>query len=436
MLPALTDEQIRRLAKLDEEIQKKKEYEEKNHDRKMASARKTGIPYELVDSDAVKIGSLLGLIRPLDVHEGKTAPEPKFSLLDLFFDSSDCGTKYDYSKIPAYFAFSPRRFSEEDRMNYHRAFVNSKCTEYCRFVENLLTKALDEINKVICLTLQTLTIDDFIENVKENITVVLEALEEEDDEEIWEQLHVLRNSLISVISICDYKEFVVKQIATLIRIGKSKEKIGKHLSYIDANLSLFSGFQTKQPTGDDEIKVQKELTVRNHNKDPELKPFDMVPILAECRVTSIMFVELIKVLTNGIIGPYRNNPVCFVNDGFYILKSITGGIRLWILDEGLTMFSEHVRCEMLTYTGNLLYTYWKESNNIPSQISNRLVDAVTLLSQPHLFRETMRSIVKTNSPWFPSELDMFDSFPSNRVIHLAHQVPLPDNLDVKFKMGK
>lgn len=389
----------------------------------MASSKRTGIPYDLVDSDIVRLGTLLGLIRSLDALEGKTQEE-KFSLLDLFINDSE--PMRDYTKIPPYFSLAPTRIDENQRVSMHRKFVSSECSSYCGFVDEMLKQELTTINKHLCITLKEMTLESFVDAVRENANIVLETLLDEDDEELWNQLHILRNSLIGAMDICSYKDFALDQVKTLIRYKKPTDKILLNLSYLDANLSLFPGFEDiKCDTEEVRQCIHRSLVVRNHMKDPELKPFEMKAIIRECCIPALMFIDIKDVLINGIIGPYRNNPLCFANNGYYALKSVTEGVRLWLLDEGLTFFSERIRSELISYTDNLIKVYWAESHK-KSIITDRLVKTITLLHRPNNFREIICSIVSTFSQWVPSELDAFDSFPSGHVIHLAHQIPLPD----------
>lgn len=427
--PCLTKEQQDRLAKLDEEIATKQAYEEKNRERKLASSRRTGIPYNLVDSDVVRIGTLLGLVKSLDALEGRTKEE-KFSILDLFLDnlsSSQSTTNDNYSKIPPYFSPTPNRITEAKRIDMHRSFISLQCTKFCSFVSEMLRQEMNDIDAHLCITLPNLTIETFVNVVKVNSTIVLDALKDENDDELWEQLYVLRNSLIGCMNICEYKNFVIDQIATLVKWGKLDIQILKNLSFLDANLSLYPGFQTVRSVPSETYKIQRELVVRNHMKDPELKAFDLKTIIKECCVPSLMFVDLSEILANGIVGPYRNNSISYINSGYYALKSIIDGIRLWILDEELTIFSERLRSEILSYTVKLLYTHWRESYKSKNQVTEYLLKNVKLLCKPHDFRSSICYLVKTQSQWYATELDVFDSFPDKQhSIQLATLIDLPE----------
>jgi len=232
-LPVLTKDQTDRLAKLDEEIANKRAYEEQNKNRKLASSKRTGIPYDLVDSDVVRIGTLLGLVKSLDALEGRVNHE-RFSLLDLFLGEKEKKSR-DYTKIPAYFSLAPSPISEQQRSENHRAFVSMECSKYCCFVEGMLRQELKDIDAHLCVTLSEVTVESFVEVIKENITVVLESLEREDDDELWGQLYVLRNSLIGSMNICAYKTLVNEHIAALLKMEKSKSQVLENLSFVDKN---------------------------------------------------------------------------------------------------------------------------------------------------------------------------------------------------------
>lgn len=424
-LPLLTKEQEEILTKLEKEIAAKRDYEEKNRERKLNSSKRTGIPYDLVDSDVVRIGTLLGLIKSLDVLEGKTPREETFSLLNLFLGGGENTIEKDYSKIPNYFSFAPNRITEESRIENHRTFVNLQCAKFCSFVSDMLRQEINDVECHLCINLPDFTVETFIDVIKINISVILETLETEDDEELWDQLFVLRNSLIGSMNICEYKNLVVDQISYLLKCKKSKQRILKNLSFIDANLSLYPGFQTVRGVPSEIHKIQRELIVRSHMKNPELKPFDLKLIIKECCVPSVMFINLNEIITHGIIGPYRYNSICFTNNGYYVLKSIINDIRLWILDEDLTTFSEKLRNEMLNYTTNIFKTYWNESKRTKCKITECLINNINLLCRPHDFRNLIKTIIKTQSLWHATELDVFDSFTESTVIKLAKRIDLP-----------
>jgi hypothetical protein len=414
------------------EIAAKRDYEEKNRERKLNSSKRTGIPYDLVDSDVVRIGTLLGLIKSLDVLEGKIPKEETFSLLNLFLGGGrDNNTiDKDYSKIPSYFSLAPNRITEENRIENHRTFVNLQCAKFCSFVSDMLRQEMNDLECHLYVNLPDFTVETFIDVIKINISVVLESLETEDDEELWDQLFVLRNSLIGSMNICEYKNLVVDQISYLVKCKKSKQRILKNLSFIDANLSLYSGFQTVRGVPSEIHKIQRELIVRSHMKNPELKPFDLKIIIKECCVPSVMFVNLNEIISQGIIGPYRYNSICYTNNGYYVLKSIINDIRLWILDEDLTIFSEKLRNKMLNYTTNIFQMYWYESKRTKCKITECLINNIKLLCQPHDFRNLIKSVIKTQSLWHATELDVFDSFigKDSSVIKLADQIDLPECL--------
>jgi hypothetical protein len=441
-LPILTKEQRDKLASLEKELADKKRYEETHRERKLATSKRTGIPYNLIDTDAVRIGTLLGLIKSLDILEGTSENSgQQFSLLDLFFGADNDAPQYDYGAVPPYFSIAHKRISEDEKVRNHRQYIALECQTYCGMVTSFLQHELAIVKSAVSIIPNDLTVDSFTLTILENLEIVLESLRDEDDDELWDQLKILRNSQLSVMDICDYKNLLTSQISTLIAYEKPMNKIAKHLSYVDVNLSLFPGFQSVAIDNLEIVRVHRQLTIRSHIKNPELKPFNMKDITKECCVPSLMFVPVQKVLESGIIGPYRNDPICFAgftSASFYVMKCVTGGgIRMWILDEQLTMFSEKLRHACLSFCIKLFKTYFLAftgSNNYSTvwtecEIMKNLLTSISWLACPDLVRTHICKIVAQNSPLIATELDVFDEIPTRHcIVNLSSRVNLPEPL--------
>lgn len=444
----LTKEQKDKLAKLELEMSRKKEYEEKNRAKNIATSKRTGIPVDVVDIDVVRYGIVLGLIRSKDALEGISESSERFRLLDMFFnDDGDfdffggkrggCNPKQkmsqiDYSVVPAYYARASQRVSEEEKIQYHRQFVQLECEKFDGFVADNLRNDLKSINDHVSVTLERLTIDSFVSNVKETIEVVMESLEDEDDQELWDQLTVLRNSLLGPLTVCEYKTLVVDHVNVLRKYKKKHRKILNHLSSIDAKLSLYSGFATRrdQPGASNVFRVRRELEIRNHLKDPELKPFSIDYVINQCNVPSMLFVPVQEILEKGLIGPYRNNPIGWLAQtgdyAFYILKDIVPpqGIRLWVMDTHLALVSEKLRAEVSKYCVKLFRVYYRacfgtndfkpdfwQCCSASSDTFDTMINSLIFLSNSLRFRTFLTNVVVSKqSPLIPTELDSFNSF--------------------------
>lgn len=403
-LPILSKEQTERLLKLEQEIVNKQKYEENHKARKEKSSVKTGIPYDLVDTDVVIFGTMLGIFRTAD---GVKLP----SMLDIISGSND--VQPNYEKIPTYFNTLDCKITEEERLYIQRNYVSDVCQKYCNFFDRLVEKKLHSLGE-LCITLQTVSVDCFVSTIKENIQITYDMLlEDPADKELIDNLSVLYTSLLSCINICEYKKILNERI----------ERIGhENLSYIDYQILLFPGFENM--SGDASDDVSNELIIKSHEKTPELVPLKFPTIVKECCTLSIMFVDLMTLLVHCIIGPYMNNPITYVKDvGFYVLKSTTSdGLRCWILDEQLTFFSERLRRDLLKYTIKIFTIWWKESKKTKNNIYDNLTDTLSILIKPTKFRDMICNIIKTWSQWFPSELDVYDS------VSYGH-IPLVDIID-------
>lgn len=397
--PRLTKEQQERLAKLEVELEAKRIYEETSKTRRMAASKRTGIPYDIVDTDVVRLGTMLGLIRNL----GDEKEPDDISILDLLLGTSSSGPVYSYNGIPSYFSMAPCRIEESMRVEKHQEFVKKKCNIYWSAVSAFLSEENGRVEKVVSLSIPNMTPEVFVSAVKENMDVVLEMITESDDEQpdLYEQLKVLRNSLASFIPICEYRNILVEHMRKIHR------KNIQDLSYIDASLILYPGFD--QLESDNELAVFRSLCVRSHTKDPKLAPLDMATIVKECCTPALMFVNLEHVLRNSIVGPYANNAVGHMTStkNFYVLKCISGNVRLWIHDECLRDFSQKLKGGLLAYVNKTLDTIRRASDKRPP-IEVRLMDTLAILKKPAVFRRLICSIVSETSVIFPTEADAFD----------------------------
>lgn len=390
----LTKEQQERLDKLEQEMLQKKIYEEKNRERLLEVSKETGIPYNLVDTDVVKIGSMLGLI-------GTKKSDGEENLMDILFGRDET-PKLDYSKVPPYFTFAPVTVSEMEKLEYHRDKVKHACNVYHAFLGSLIQFECQRLEEYVTFGVQQPSIESFVETVNENMDVVMDMVLEEEDDELWKQLRVLRNSISCIIPLCEYKKVVSMQVVSLLK-KYPIETIFKNISYIDAKLTLFPKSEDKSDKGEIN-RLINSIVIRSYTRDPELKAFDMEVVKRECLTPIYMFLPLDKVFHHFILGPYNNDAIGYLKPNFYILKSINEGIRMWILDENLAMFSEQIRLCVLTYCEKLYATL----NNASLDVSI-LAKNIQFISNSLNFKSYICNIVCHNSMIIPTEADVFDN---------------------------
>lgn len=396
----LTPEQEIKLVELEKELLQKKIYDEKNHHRLLEVSKQTGIPYSLVDSDVVKIGSMLGLIRSRRDDDDAKGD----NLMDILFGCDDKPTRLDYSNVPPYFTFSRSKVTEQEKLDYHKETVKHACNTYYTFINKVLQNECKSLDKYITFSNNQPSTDEFTETVKESMEAVFEMLLEEEDDDLWEQLKVTRNSLLCVISLCDYKRIVSLQVSALLT-KYTIDIIFNNMSYIDAKLTLFPNCEDCE----DKTQLSKLLNaivVRSYTKDPELKAFSMECVTKECLTPIYMFLPIERVFHYFIMGPYNNNAIGYLKPNYYILKSINSGIRMWIMDDMLSMFSEEIRTRTLNYCEKLYKTLNASSLDVTILSQN-----IKFLSSSQNFRSHICKIVSTNSLIIPTEADVFDEQP-------------------------
>lgn len=409
----LTKEQEERLEKLEQELLQKKTYDEKNRDRIMEVSKQTGIPYNLVDTDVVKIGSMLGLIQNQTRREDGKKEE---NLMDILFGDEKSEKPIDYSKVPPYFMLAPMSITEVEKLHFQREQVKHACNMYYTYLGTILQTECNRLHRYLTFSVQQPSVELFIETVRDNMDVIFEMLMEEEDDELWEQLRILRYALSNMIPLCEYKKLISAQILLLSK-KYSVDKIFSNISYVDAKMTLFVKSEEKSDKNDIN-RLLHAIVIRSHNRDPELKAFDMERVKRECMNPVYMFLPLERVFHHFIMGPYNNDAIGYLRPQFYILKCITNeGVRMWILDDTLTMFSEQIRICVLRYCEKLLNTLNAKKLDV-SMIERN----VRFLSNSQNFRNYVCKIISGNSNIIPTEADVFDDIPSNPLnIQLPHR---------------
>ena len=435
----LTVEQKEKLRKLDEEMKQRKEHAEKSRSRREASSKATGIPVDIVDMDVIRVGTLLGLIKKKSILEGKE-PDTTGSLLSMFL-GGEGEFKIDRSKIPKNFRNAPNLFTEADKINYHQEYVQQQCQHMSVITMSLIKQELANIKRHIAVNLESNTIDNLKTACVETIDVLLEELCEdgEDDDELWSTLTVIRNALLGVVDICEYKKILNDHIVMLRKAGKAHARILDHLSVNDVRLSLYKGCltRTKGPlTPEDSNRLSREVALRCYMKPPELRPFDFDDIVRHCCVPSLVCLPVDEVIENGLVGPYRNNSIGYLNIGgknqpspwsFYNLKSINSdGVRLWVLDNKLWMLTDNMISTMSAYMIKIFRTFyheyygtnafrqgfWMASHNKHHDAFMNMLNNISFISNHAMFHRFLMMVLMQRSSLIPTEYDFFN--------HLTH----------------
>lgn len=429
----LTAEQKEKLRKLDEEMKRKKEHDEKSRTRREASSKATGIPVDIVDMDVIKVGTLLGLIKKKSILEGKE-PDTTGSLLKMFLGGE--GNKIDCSKIPPNFRNAPRIATEADKISYHQQYVQQQCQRLSTITMELIKQEMANINSHTAVNLESPTIDNLKTSCVETLDVLLEELCEdgEDDDELWSTISAVRNALLGAVDICEYQKILKEHIVMLRKANKAHARILGHLSVNDVRLSLYEGCltQTKGPlTRDDSMRLSREIELRCYMKPPELKPFNFDDIVRQCCIPSLVCVPVGQVIEKGLVGPYRNNSIGYLNIGgtqntpwsFYNLKSINpDGARLWVLDNRLWVLTENMISTMTAYMIRTFRTFyheyygtnafktgfWTASHNKHYDAFMNMMNNLSFISNHVMFHNFLMMVLMQASPLIPTDYDFFN----------------------------
>lgn len=441
----LTVEQEEILRKLDEEMKHKKEHDEKSRTRREASSKATGIPVDIVDMDVIKVGTLLGLIKKKSILEGKE-PDTTGSLLNMFLGVED-EFKIDHSKIPRNFRNAPTIATEADKISYHQQYVQQQCQLLSSITMSLIKQEMTNINKHITVNLESITIENLKTACVETLEVLLEELcEDGDDDELWSTVSTVRNALLGVVDICEYKKILNEHIVMLRKAGKAHDRILDHLSVNDARLSLYKGCLTKTKgplTSDDSMRLYREVEMRCYMKPPELKPFDFTDIVSHCCIPSLVCLPVDEVIEKGLVGPYRNNSIGYLTItgasspqnthwSFYNLKSINpDGARLWVLDNTLWVFTDNMISTMTAYMIKIFRTFyyeyygtntfktgfWMASYNKHYDAFMNMMNNLSFISNHDMFHKFLMTVLMQRSPLIPTNYDFF-----NHIVYYAFPI--------------
>jgi hypothetical protein len=456
----LTEEQKEKLRRLEDEMARKKEHDAKSKTRREASSKVTGIPVDIIDMDVIRIGTLLGLIKKKSILEGKE-PDTSVSLLSMFLGGGgEKNLEIDHSKIPRFFRNAPSIATEQDKIAYHQQFVQQQCQNLSEIVMSLIQREMKNISKFLSLNIELETIENFKTICLETINVILEELcSGENDEELWSSLSVLRNALLGVLDVCEYKKLLNEHVSMLKKACKSHSLIINHLSINDLRLSLIGGclLTTQGPATPEDIRrMSTELLIRSYMKAPELKPFNFDEIIHHCCIPSLVSLSIKDVIKYGLVGPYRNNSVGYLNLNtpgipwsFYNLKSINpDGSRLWILDNELWVLTDHMILKITSYliktfrtfyfeyfkTNDFKHGFWLASQNKHYDAFLNMLQNISFVSDHEAFHKFLMLTLIQMSPLIPTEYDFFNRVSHDEIqrCHTTHSENFERNLKQLF----
>lgn len=419
----LTHEQKEKLQKLEKELAQKKEYEEKNRHRKEKTSETTGIPYNMIDLDVVKFATMFGMIKSRAVREGKEIDTSGSSLLTTLLGGT-AGNSVDYSSVPSHFRLCQKRTTEADRIGYHQDYVQSACDAFSRNVKGMIIQEFKNLHQYIEINVDKFSIDDFKSSVQATIEIVFENLEDEDDDELWDTLSLLRNSLLGALDVCEYSAMVKTHIEKLKKMKKSRASILAHLSWNDGRLSCYPGFQCKTGVYNEYFRIYRALEIKSFTRDPSLQPFDFVK---NCCIPTLMMVSVLDVLSHGLLGPYRNNSIGYLAldpKAFYIIGEIKNGIRYWMLDNSLVAVSDKISTVITKYLITLFRTFYRQcfgdrvyrskcvltSFTAHADVFRMLLANLDMVNHKIKLHTYLKDLVRRKSPIIPTEYDVFNSF--------------------------
>lgn len=433
----LSTEQKRKLEKLEVEIKAKEEAKEQGK----KTAEKTGIPVNVATLDVVKIAMMLGLVKSKAVREGKEQ-DTSFSLLDMFLGKTVKSPTYEnrvvnFKNVPPSFYHSDLRILEGEKLELISSRVKTECEKMTEGITKIIEKYNDFLNTKLMFKPSDNTIDAFR---KEGISIINDLIDgviedAEDDEERGDMLELIalvRNHLIGFIPISHYKKIVISHVTMMENIGMEETAIVRYMSPLDMHLIMFPKFQYLESHHSDKNKLVLDAQIRCFTKDPRITQINIDTIKNEICVPSLAFLPAQDVLQYGLIGPYNNNFIGYLDIGnndpninsswsFYLLKEIKNDIRLWVVDPFLSKTIKQIRLILSDYLSTTFVTFYREVfgdnvfrmdflssplHRISSIFKTLLSNLVFVNSQK--MDIYIRRMIQYASPIIPTELDMFN----------------------------
>lgn len=440
MALVLTKEQREKIFKLEEEMKAKEEYEIKNRQRKKETSEATGIPVNLIDMDVIKIGIVFGLIKKKD---NKTSGS---FLLDLLFGHVE--KPIDKTLFPHHFRNAPNIVEEEKKIQYIENHVQVQSEKYSELTNTVIKESLFLIRQHIAINLQSWTLENFKITVQEVMDILLDNLMDEVQidntnkvtntyTEDWLVFNIVRRSLLGPCTIFEYKTLLIQFLKKIWSRGFHKglhSQILQSLSTIEKRLVLYNGclnIETEPICIQDIKQLRTEMLFRNYNTNPELVPFNVYDVLYSCCTPLLLTIPISVVFEHSFLNPYMTNSLGFLNLGkdwsFYALSKIQDGVRLWVLDKWLDMFTTTTRNIVLDYVVKIFRVFYKEcfctnmfisgfykKNKNQQDVFYLIIQSINFLNGAK-FQSFLQNQVQKKSFLIPTQYDFFNQLTNDEL---------------------
>ena len=413
-LVELSDVQKDRLIKLEKELANRETEGKK-------VSENTGIPKNIATLDVVKIAMMLGLVKSKRVREGKE-PDKTFSILDLFktHEPRYEKRKVDFTGIPFYFNHSPNRILEEEKLETISNRVKEECNRMTVSLARIVRTYRDELNTSLFFECS----DDRVESfTREAITILNDLVDDlveleatGEIEEVLILMSEVRSRLLGLIPLNTYMSIIKSHVKLMKKLGLNGDQVLIRLSPVEAFLVLVTSFDRRPIPENAHGLFILDLQMMCFTKNQQIRPFDPSELQCELCTPSIMFVHAQDVIRYGIIGPYGNNSVGYLNDTFYLLKHVTNDIRMWVVDDNLektTEWTQRVMTDYIVQTFRTVYVHiygdniYREDFLIGRRYFHVAISNLLFVNS-NRFSMFMRHVMQKYSRIIPTELDMFN----------------------------
>lgn len=405
----LTTKQQETLKHLDQELARRQEEDVKNKPRREHAAKETGIPISMIDSDVIRWGTWLGLIKKQSVRLGQEK-DASVNLLQWF-------TSKKSTQAPLGFKLAKKYYSEEDRLLIQKKQVHEQCLYLSHLSQRLLDGYAKKLSTLIDFNLAHYSWDHFVVVCKEIIDCIYEELlTSMEDKELWSIYKCCKPVILMGCGILYYQNMLHQH-------GVAFKEKGE-LDSLDLKLLLFftKGSSVQFIHHDHMEHMMHEVVLRSLTKSPQLCVFDFDVILQHCCIPSFMWLSIDFILEYGILGPFFNNNIGYHNiDGklwsFYILGKMDDNNRLWYLDDELFMFTRQLSIALGKYMMHWFKSFYHQDLGHQQFVPffwdrhkeySMMLKNILFINDYARLGSFLQHLVRQKSTLVPTELDYFN----------------------------
>lgn len=392
-LPELSDEQLSKLQKLENEMIAKNERTEKNAERNKRTSLRTGIPLSVVDTDVVQMGIFLGLFNDRsyienDARSSTEQQRPKNLITSIFNAATGAAvsgkaTTTRDDRVPAH--FTRHASAANDSAETHRRLVSDRCDAFSQFVAKRIGEHLTTLRDVVAIGYDesiagnATNVEEFrrcVADARESLMICARELATRDDDDdddhddcarlgtvsIPNQLRALRRVALATLPIGEYLRALKSEWTASSSSSDDAKGVAIPLLYddVDRILLLQPGFARARPDDSQLLAVHQACVIDRYVRDPSLHRFDATVFARRVCTPALIFFDVRHVVEISLTGPYNHESICYVDyDNYYLLDDVMPAkdgryVRVWVRDASARRFATDLGYALRRYCARTL----------------------------------------------------------------------------------